>query len=276
MTEPEQRPQAPLDTERVRAHARRVLDSESFSKAHSLRRFLAYVVDETLAGRADSLKEYAIGVEVFGRGEGFDPRADTIVRVQARRLRSKLEQYYAARGYPDGIAIHVPTGSYLPRFREVPVAAPPPAAAAGPDWMWPPRDAPRAAPGAPLPVPRTTLIGREAEVAAILGALRAGGSRVLTLARAGRERQDAAGAAGRGGGRRRFPGRRVVRQPRIAGRRRRRRADAGPGARAVAHRTRLGRRGAAGARPRDDPRAHARWSSTTSSSCSRRRRCSSA
>ena len=98
MTEPEPRPQAPLDTERVRAHARRVLDSESFSKAHSLRRFLAYVVDETLAGRADTLKEYAIGVEVFGRGEGFDPRADTIVRVQARRLRSKLEQYYAVAG----------------------------------------------------------------------------------------------------------------------------------------------------------------------------------
>ena len=120
MTEPEPRPQAPVDAERVRAHARRVLDSDSFSKAHSLRRFLAYVVDETLAGRADSLKEYTIGVEVFGRGEGFDPRADTIVRVQARRLRSKLEQYYAVAGHPDGLAIHVPTGSYLPRFREVP------------------------------------------------------------------------------------------------------------------------------------------------------------
>jgi predicted ATPase len=181
VTQPERRPQAPLETERVRAHARRVLDSECFSRAHSLRRFLAYVVDETLAGRADSLKEYALGVEVFGRGEGFDPRTDTIVRVQARRLRSKLELYYACAGYPDGVAIHVPTGSYLPRFREVPEAAPLPAAVPGSDWMWPPRDAPRAAPGAPLPVPRTALIGREAEVAAILGALRAGGSRVLTL-----------------------------------------------------------------------------------------------
>ena len=108
MTEPEQpRPEALTGTERetererVRAHARRVLESDSFSKAHSLRRFLAYVVDETLAGRADTLKEYAIGVEVFGRGDAFDPRADTIVRVQARRLRSKLEQYYAVAGYPD-------------------------------------------------------------------------------------------------------------------------------------------------------------------------------
>jgi predicted ATPase len=178
VTEPERFPQAPLDTERVRAHARHVLDSESFSKAHSLRRFLAYVVDETLAGRADTLKEYAIGVEVFGRGEGFDPRADTIVRVQARRLRSKLAQYYAVSGHPDGLAIHVPTGSYLPRFREVPVAAPPDAGSTRSDWTW----SPRAAPAAPLPVPRTSLIGRDAEVAAILGALRGGVSRVVTLA----------------------------------------------------------------------------------------------
>ena len=254
VTEPEQWPQASPETERVRAHARRVLDSESFSKAHSLRRFLAYVIDETLAGRADPLKEYAIGVEVFGRGDDFDPRVDTIVRVQARRLRSKLEQYYAGAGHPDGIAIHVPTGSYLPRFREVPVAAPSEAAAAGPDWTWPPPVAPRAAPGAPLPVPRTTLIGRDAEVAAILGALRAGGSRVLTLAGpggSGKTRlalQVAAEAA-------RFSRRRIVRQPRIAGRRRRRRAGARPGARAVVHRTRLGRGGAAGPRPRHGPRA---------------------
>ena len=183
MTEPEQRPQASLDTERVRAHARRVLDSDSFSKAHSLRRFLAYVVDETLAGRADSLKEYALGVEVFGRGDGFDPRADTIVRVQARRLRSKLEQYYAVTGYPDGIAIHVPTGSYLPLFREVPAATPPPAGRGrtGLDVAAAARGRARR-PVRRLPVPRTTLIGREAEVAAILGALRDGGSRVLTLA----------------------------------------------------------------------------------------------
>jgi predicted ATPase len=181
VTEPEPRPQAPLETARVRAHVRRVLDSEAFSKAHSLRRLLAYVVDETLAGRADTLKEYTIGVEVFDRGDGFDPRADTIVRVQARRLRSKLEQYYAGAGYPDGIAIHVPIGSYLPHFRAVPVAEPPDTPVAGPDWTWPPAGDPHAA-VAPLPVPRTTLLGRDVDVAAILGALRAGGSRVLTLA----------------------------------------------------------------------------------------------
>ncbi len=178
-----------------------MLDSESFSKAHSLRRFLAYVVDETLAGRADALKEYAIGVEVFGRGEGFDPRADTIVRVQARRLRSKLEQVLAAAGHPDGVAIHVPTGSYLPRFREVPAAPHARGAAAGRTGrgtgLGRPAAGGRATRRPALPVPRTTLIGREAEVAAILGVLRGGGCRRPDAGRARRQRQDAPGAAGR-------------------------------------------------------------------------------
>jgi predicted ATPase len=178
----------PVDAERARAHARRVLDSEAFSKAHSLRRLLAYVVDETLAGRADALKEYAIGVEVFGRGQDFDPRADTIVRVQARRLRAKLQQFYSAEGCADGLAIDVPTGSYLPRFRAVAVAASVARSDldAAPDpWSAPPDDRlPRSGAGlrgAAPPLPRTALIGREAEVAALLAALRGGACRVLTL-----------------------------------------------------------------------------------------------
>ncbi len=82
----------------------------------------------------------------------------------------------------------MPTGSYLPHFREVPAAAPSAAVsslAAGPgrpDWTWPPAGEPREVPTSPLPVPRTSLIGRDVEVAAILAALRDGSSRVLTLA----------------------------------------------------------------------------------------------
>lgn len=178
----------PVDVERARAHARRVLESDAFAKAPSLRRLLAYVVDETFAGRADALKEYTIGVEVFGRGESFDPRADTIVRVQARRLRAKLEQYYAIEGHADGLAIHVPTGGYLPRFREAPRSA-----AATADGQragtlpipLPPADDPAAPPtarrAASVPVPRTALLGRDADIATTLAALRAGSSRLLTL-----------------------------------------------------------------------------------------------
>jgi len=157
----------------VQAHVRRVLESETFSKADSLRRLLAFVVDETLAGRAGALKEYALGVEVFGRGEGFDPRADTIVRVQARRLRSKLQAYYAVAGHADGVVIDLPTGSYLPRFRDLS------------EEVWPASQrarGPGGRPAAPLPVPRTTLIGRDGEVAALMSALRRRETRLLTLA----------------------------------------------------------------------------------------------
>ena len=171
---------APVDPAQARAHVERVLASEAFAKAPSLRRLLAYVVEETLAGRAEALKEYAIGVEVFGRGERFDPRADTIVRVQARRLRAKLEEYYAAAGHPDGLVVRLPTGTYLPRFEAAPTTG-----TTAVDREWPddgdrvqPAMTPRAA---PVPVPRTPLIGRDAEVSVILDAVRDGTARVVTL-----------------------------------------------------------------------------------------------
>src|SRR5436190_23711130 len=78
----------------IRAHLDRILATESFSRAGSLSRLLSFLVHRTLDGQAEQLKEYTLGVEVFDRGESFDPRLDTIVRVQARKLRAKLEKYY--------------------------------------------------------------------------------------------------------------------------------------------------------------------------------------
>jgi predicted ATPase len=170
----------PGDPARARAHVDRVLASDAFARAPSLRRLLGFVVAEALAGRGEDLKEYAIGVEVFGRGDGFDPRADTIVRVQARRLRAKLEEYYAAEGHPDGLAVRLPIGGYWPRFEEVTLPAGPATAALG-DWQDLKRESPAAPCAAPLPVPRTPLIGRDAERAAVLAALRDGAARVVTL-----------------------------------------------------------------------------------------------
>ena len=77
---------------------RRVLEGPTFARSPGLSKLLRYVVEETLAGRADRLKEYTLGVDVFDRGEAFSPKADTIVRVQARRLRAKLAVYYAREG----------------------------------------------------------------------------------------------------------------------------------------------------------------------------------
>jgi hypothetical protein len=78
---------------------------------------LRFIVEEALGGRAERLKEYILGVEVFGRPNWFDPRLDSIVRVEARRLRAALETYYADEGRADAVVIELAKGAYFPTFR---------------------------------------------------------------------------------------------------------------------------------------------------------------
>jgi hypothetical protein len=123
---PEGTAQAPaheVSAEAIRAQLARVTASEAFANAPVLRRFLQHLVDQALAGKADDLKEYALGTDVFDRGGSFDPRVDTIVRVQARRLRSKLQDYYRTEGGSDALLIELPKGHYVPRFRGAGLAA---------------------------------------------------------------------------------------------------------------------------------------------------------
>jgi TolB-like protein len=94
----------------------RILGSEPFVNSDRLSRFLRYVVERTLAGEGDRLKEYVIGTEVFERGEQYDPRVDSIVRVEAGRLRGKLDEYYNGHGAGDSILIRMPRGGYTPVF----------------------------------------------------------------------------------------------------------------------------------------------------------------
>jgi TolB-like protein len=101
----------------VRRHLERVINSRRFVQSERMRSFLRHVVGETLDGRADALKEYAIGFEVFEKSADFDPRTDPIVRVEARRLRNKLAAYYDAEGRGDELRISLPKGSYVPRFQ---------------------------------------------------------------------------------------------------------------------------------------------------------------
>ncbi len=101
--------------ESVRAQLERILASPAFTNAKSARRFLQYVVDETLAGRSGQIKEYVVGVAVFDRGDSFDPRADGVVRVEATRLRGRLRDYY--QGLNDPVLIELPKGSYVPVFQ---------------------------------------------------------------------------------------------------------------------------------------------------------------
>src|SRR5215831_4954968 len=108
---------ARLPDDTVRTQLQKILNSRTFSHSDRLRRFLRYCVDEALAGRRDNLREYAIGLEVFDRKHNYNPANDPIVRVEARRLRTKLKDYYQAEGEQDPLIIDVPKGSYLPSFQ---------------------------------------------------------------------------------------------------------------------------------------------------------------
>lgn len=77
---------------------------------------LEYVVEATMVGEAEYLKETTIGVSVFGRKPDYDPKVDTIVRSQAWRLRAKLRKYYATEGTNDDIIVSLPRGHYIPVF----------------------------------------------------------------------------------------------------------------------------------------------------------------
>jgi serine/threonine-protein kinase len=96
----------------VRDQLARILRSRAFSHAPMLGRLLQHLVDCAVEGRTDRLKEYSIGVDVFDRGSSFDPRTDTIVRVQARRLRARLQDYYRLEGGEDQVVLELPKGRY--------------------------------------------------------------------------------------------------------------------------------------------------------------------
>jgi hypothetical protein len=105
--------------ERVRAALDEVLGWPAISRSPQLAELLRYVVEKTLSGDEGSIKAYSIAVDVFGRPQSFDPQADPIVRVQARRLRTLLEQYYEAGESRADVEIHLPLGRYVPEFRAV-------------------------------------------------------------------------------------------------------------------------------------------------------------
>src|SRR5438093_5035126 len=96
----------------VRVQLQRIVQSRAFRAAESLPSLLAFVVDETLAGREENLKEYLLGAMVLRKGATFDPKVDPIVRVQMRRLRQRLAHYYATDGRRDSLVIALSRGTY--------------------------------------------------------------------------------------------------------------------------------------------------------------------
>ncbi len=99
----------------------KVLESQALHGSESLKAFLRFVVLKAIDNQDVSLKEYTIATEVFGRNSNYDPRSDSVVRVQASRLRSKLQEYYTTEGKDDEIIIELPKGGYLPNFAIHPI-----------------------------------------------------------------------------------------------------------------------------------------------------------
>ncbi len=109
-------PRAP-SAQSIRSQLQNIIAGQEFAKSERLCRFLRFTVERSLAGEAGQLNQYTLGIDVFDRGKSYDPRIDSIVRVEACRLRSKLKRYYDTHK-SDRVLIEFPPGSYAPRFRE--------------------------------------------------------------------------------------------------------------------------------------------------------------
>jgi serine/threonine-protein kinase len=121
--------------ERIQLQLDRILASASFSGSERHRKFLRFVVERALAGDTDKLNEFVLGFEVFNKSESFDPRIDSIVRVEARRLRERLKKYYEEEGAGDTVVVTLRPRSFVPEFTE-PAAAGTKAQPAGPRrWL---------------------------------------------------------------------------------------------------------------------------------------------
>ena len=165
----------------VRQQLRRMLAQAPFDRSPVLSRFLAHVVEHALVEGAPPLKEYTLGVEVFDRPDDFDPRVDTIVRVQARRLRSALARYYEGCGGHDPVRFEMPKGQYGIRASWI---------RRGQAQEGGHEDGPGSGQASPAgaavdaalpPVPRTSLIGREEEIGQLMQRLRSADVRLLSI-----------------------------------------------------------------------------------------------
>lgn len=107
----------------IEAQLSRLLEDSDFRKSRAASQFLRYIVEETLNGRPERLKSYTIATLALGRGNDFDPQISSVVRVQAKRLRTLLNNYYLGRGAEDSVRIELPVGAYQPVFRYAPTAS---------------------------------------------------------------------------------------------------------------------------------------------------------
>lgn len=194
-TKPASMPQ-PLTADlrsRVEVALSRVLQESELQASGRLRDFLTYVMQETLEGRGERIKGFTVATAVYGRGADFDPQANSIVRVEATRLRRLLANYYAGPGAGDDVEIILPRGSYMPQFqfRDLP-----PAVAEQESAKEIVEDDVPAAPVVPPQAPAGRWSGRAVLGAVLLSALLASGLAAFTTTRVDRSVWDLLPVAG--------------------------------------------------------------------------------
>ncbi|MEA3006501.1 MAG: hypothetical protein QOI94_1770 [Acidobacteriaceae bacterium] len=109
------------DAARLHKHVKEVIEGEAFKGSHRSGQFLAYIVEESIAGRLTALKERVIGVKLFGRDPSYDTGEDAIVRVTASDVRRRLLQHYGKYGFTSEFRISLPLGSYIPEITREPL-----------------------------------------------------------------------------------------------------------------------------------------------------------
>jgi hypothetical protein len=110
------------------AQLQKILESRTFRSTEVLKRLLEYLGRQAMDGKAEDLKEYTVGIEAFGKPEGYDPKTDSSVRVQAGKLRQKLDEYYRTEGVSDPLIIELPKGHFELAFQSVLAEVPTPPA----------------------------------------------------------------------------------------------------------------------------------------------------
>lgn len=106
----------PFSDDAITDQLEKIFNHPDFNKSEILKRFLSYIVQETITGNANCLKEYTIALNVLEKPPSFNPQQDCIVRIHAVRLRHALSRYYHERGTDDDIIIGIPKGKYVPIF----------------------------------------------------------------------------------------------------------------------------------------------------------------
>src|SRR5665213_1253970 len=110
-----------VELELNQTEVQRIIQSKAFRTSEIHRNLLSYLAEKSLSGTAGGLKEYTVGLDVFGKPPSYDPRQESVVRMHVGRLRQKLAEYYRTEGLTDGVFVDLPKGAFALTFEVRPV-----------------------------------------------------------------------------------------------------------------------------------------------------------